>query len=390
MPSPHDDGGLDRLSRALRMLKKDVDLLYDPRELPTHDNALFPMPGRTKDSGLSTPVASLPRRPRNSHSPSSPRGAARRRLEASRPSLGGANGRLNTTSKQIQSSEESDDEGEERETARRYSGTVKVSSLVDETLAAGGLAAAASAARLEKDDSMRCRVMLEDDASFSSVSSNEEEEKSEGNSPRNTREGRGSKEGPYHGLAAANQGSFAPRNSYYTPSFQQQNGYKGSVSFPPPHSAAEMQRRLEEEWGERERRLRLQHQRHTETVVAQEIEKVTQEFGRRLIYELQQQEALLQQQFQQQNTHAQLKEATESNWRLHQKTKELQEQLDTEALKQKHAETEIELLQRETQVGKIHRPHRRRSIPLHGTVEATRENIIDAAAIKHKKRRQNI
>ena len=111
----------------------------------------------------------------------------------------------------------------------------------------------------------------------------------------------------------------------------------------------EMQRRMEEEWAERERRLRLQHQRHTEAVVAQEVDKITQEYGRRLIFELQQQEKILQTQFQQQNTHARLREANDANWRLQPKAKELQQKLDATEHKQKAAEDEAQLLHREAE-----------------------------------------
>ena len=78
--------------------------------------------------------------------------------------------------------------------------------------------------------------------------------------------------------------------------------------------------------------------------------QITQEYGRRLIFELQQQEKILQTQFQQQNTHAQLREANDANWRLQQKAKELQQKLDATEHKQKAAEDEAQLLQREAEV----------------------------------------
>lgn len=78
--------------------------------------------------------------------------------------------------------------------------------------------------------------------------------------------------------------------------------------------------------------------------------QITQEYGRRLIFELQQQEKILQTQFQQQNTHAQLREATDANWRLQQKVTELQQKLEVAEQRQKAAEADAQLSQQEAEV----------------------------------------
>ena len=240
------------------------------------------LPGRADGVQLSTPVANL------SRSPLAPQGssgapASRQRVDE----LKGAD----RSSRVATSIAESDDEqavaSDARPSPTRYSGTVvRLQPALDEAVAAGSLAATASAARVDANTPMRCRVTLGDDLSFSSE---ESPASSSASSPREqSRElpeeqpGHPQEPAQYeprrksHGLAAVE----LPRRrvvspTHYTlPASEPPQIIKGSADFPPPHSMTEMQRRMEEEWAERERRLRLQHQRHTEAVVAQEVDKV--------------------------------------------------------------------------------------------------------------------
>ncbi|CBZ53039.1 conserved hypothetical protein [Neospora caninum Liverpool] len=63
--------------------------------------------------------------------------------------------------------------------------------------------------------------------------------------------------------------------------------------FPFPKGLTEMQERMEEEWIDRERRLRAEHKRELERAVAHASEKLSREYSRRLVFELQEQEKAL-------------------------------------------------------------------------------------------------
>ncbi|EPR62893.1 hypothetical protein TGGT1_258090 [Toxoplasma gondii GT1] len=63
--------------------------------------------------------------------------------------------------------------------------------------------------------------------------------------------------------------------------------------FPFPRGLTEMQERMEEEWIDRERRLRADHKREMERAVAHASEKLSREYSRRLVFELQEQEKAL-------------------------------------------------------------------------------------------------
>ncbi|KAL8425141.1 hypothetical protein Efla_006102 [Eimeria flavescens] len=278
--------------------------------------------------------------------------------------------------------EDQQQQEQQQQQVSRYSGTVVRAKALDEAVAAGGLAVTAAALQGSgaRSSPTRFQVTIGDDVSLS-----EETESAEHSTPREQQEERfhpsaeGKREekevradaaapaageltfrsrqqelphsSPLHERQAADWTVSSRRRFELLPgeAAAQQQPQSFAAAFPAPHSAAEMQRRLEEEWAERERRLKLQHQRHIEAVVAQEVEKVTQEYGRRLIFELQQQEQLLQTQFQQQNTHSQLREATDANWRLQQKAAELQQQLEVADHRLKAAEAEAQLLQQEAE-----------------------------------------
>ncbi|KAL8430050.1 hypothetical protein ACSSS7_006180 [Eimeria intestinalis] len=443
MAAASDEGGLDRFARALQELKKDVDFLYNPKELPKPDTANGRYPPGTgpvsrpiRCSSRGRPEADQPQPPDKSERQGanaasqqkallkngdrrqgktgggthlSPAPVARLprspRAASTREAFGAGGGRAHLrrdTFKETSHGEEGE-EGEASSTnpqVSRFTGaTVRVPPSVDQAVAAGGLAVTASALKSGNESPVHYNVTVGDalslsDESFSSASLSPREQQQQqqqhhqqqDDSGRNksekiSRERRDGRPGKLDYLEAGGspldykqcqveRGDIATAGAldtfrqgphYPSPSRfgqqqqqpkqqqQQQQGVYDQRDFPPPHSFTEMQRRLEEEWAERERRLKLQHQRHTEAVVAQEVEKVTQEYGRRLIFELQQQEQILQTQFQQQNMHGQLREATDANWRLQQKAAELQQQLDLAEHRQKAAEADAQLLQQESE-----------------------------------------
>lgn len=195
-------------------------------------------------------------------------------------------GQINTLSKQNEERERSEDRGHRE----RFSGVARKVVDEDEALpkrsveavvSAAGMAALAAATDATTSEPLRYRVTIEDDScssSFSGAADDDAREVSKGE----TEHANGDSECPSFRKGAGKEFESVKQSPRLQMRAKDENEVECRFSMPkfacsampPPKSLSEMQRMMEDEWLERERRLCLQHQRQIERIVAQEVEKV--------------------------------------------------------------------------------------------------------------------